>query len=245
MIKLVSEKFTGIYKKRLSFKWNEFRVYFGFDLIFFLDSHIELDPITTYWSMPHACALKPHPHLPCDPSDSTRVLLFSLLSLNRWLKFHSTFVLRLMPFLHLFFSFLILSLSFSFFFSLLPPFAFFLLSFFRSFCSFRFLFAARGWRTLRAHSKCFPLAERAHCTPILSWQIFWDRGIFRDLEIMIILCYCWVEWKGNFFLAFMASPSFFLSNSKLFSVIIFRFLKFEVTVTRIFIILILLNYINL
>lgn len=86
----------------------------------FLDSHIELDPITTYRSMPHACALKPHPHLR-DPSDSTRVLLFSLLSLNRWLKFHSTFVLRLMPFLHLFFSFLILSLSFSFFFLPFPP----------------------------------------------------------------------------------------------------------------------------
>lgn len=208
----------------------------------------------TYWTRSHhylpvdASRLRPETAPASalrDPSDSTRVLLFSLLSLNRWLKFHSTFVLRLMPFLHLFFSFLILSLSFSFFFSPLPSFAFFLLSFFRSFCSFRFLFAARGWRTLRAHSKCFPLAERAHCTPILSWQIFWDRGIFRDLEIMIILCYCWVEWKGNFFLAFMASPSFFLSNSKLFSVIIFRFLKFEVTATRIFIILILLNYINL
>lgn len=31
MIKLVPKKFIGIYKKRLSFKWNEFRVYFGFD----------------------------------------------------------------------------------------------------------------------------------------------------------------------------------------------------------------------
>lgn len=198
MIKLVPKRFTGIYKKRLSFKWNEFRAYFGFDFFFFFFGF-------TYWTRSHhylpvdASRLRPETAPASalrDPSDSTRVLLFSPLSLNRWLKFHSTFVLRLMPFLHLFFSFLILSLSFSFFFSPLPPFAFFLLSFFRSFCSFRFLFAAKGWRTLRAHSKCFPLAERAHCTPILSWQIFWDRGIFRDLEIMIILCYCWVEWKG-------------------------------------------------
>ena len=83
----------------------------------------------TYWTRSHhylpvdASRLRPETAPASalrDPSDSTRVLLFSLLFLNRWLKFHSTFVLRLMPFLHLFFSFLILSLSFSFFFLPFP-----------------------------------------------------------------------------------------------------------------------------
>lgn len=243
MIKLVPEKFTGIYKKRLSFKWNEFRVYFGFHFfwIHILNSIPSLPTgrclTLAPWNRTRICLARP---LWFYPSSSLFSSFFESV-IKVPLHFRSPSYAFSTSIFFFFDSFAF----FFFIFSPLPPFAFFLLSFFRSFCSFRFLFAARGWRTLRAHSKCFPLAERAHCTPILSWQIFWDRGIFRDLEIMIILCYCWVEWKGNFFLAFMASPSFFLSNSKLFSVIIFRFLKFEVTATRIFIILILLNYINL
>lgn len=181
------------------------RVYFGFDFFLDLEAYIELDPITTYRSMPHACALKPHPHLPCE----TPLILPEFFSFLSFLFLFSSFFESVIKvplhfrssFLCLFYIYFFLFWFFRFLFFLsFLPFAFFLLSFFRSFCSFCFLSVARGWRTLRAHSKCFPLAERIHCTPTSStdssWQIFWDRGIFRHLEIMIILCYCWIEWKG-------------------------------------------------
>ena len=148
---------------------------------FFLDlqARIELDPITTYlgrwltlapWNRTRICLARP---LWFYPSSS----LFSLFPFSSFfesvikvpLHFRSSSYAFSTSIFFFFDSFFFLSLFLSF-----PLFVFFLLSFFRSFFrSFCFLFAARGWRTPREHGKCFPLAERAHCTPtnfLGSWN---------------------------------------------------------------------------
>lgn len=111
------------------------RVYFGFDFFLDLEAYIELDPITTYRSMPHACALKPHPHLPCE----TPLILPEFFSFLSFLFLFSSFFESVIKvplhfrssFLCLFYIYFFLFWFFRFLFFLsFLPFAFFLLSFF-------------------------------------------------------------------------------------------------------------------
>lgn len=109
------------------------RVYFGFDFFLDLEAYIELDPITTYRSMPHACALKPHPHLPCE----TPLILPEFFSFLSFLFLFSSFFESVIKVpLHFRSSFLCLFYIYFFFF--FDSFAFFFFSLSSPLLSFYF-----------------------------------------------------------------------------------------------------------